>query len=76
MLATAGPRPLILKPSISRIWPIISGALACIECSIQSVIEAGDHWFVLGSVTSLDVRRNGDPMLFYRGCYGGFAEIA
>jgi flavin reductase (DIM6/NTAB) family NADH-FMN oxidoreductase RutF len=55
--------------------PIIANALAHIECRIHSVNEAGDHWFVLGDVLSMDAARDEDPMLFHRGRYGGFAEI-
>jgi flavin reductase (DIM6/NTAB) family NADH-FMN oxidoreductase RutF len=39
------------------------------------VNEAGDHWFVLGEVLSMEASRDEDPMLFHRGRYGGFAEI-
>lgn len=56
--------------------PTIAGALAWIECSIHSVTEAGDHWFVLGNVLGLETSHDGDPMLFHRGRYGGFAELA
>lgn len=56
--------------------PIIAGAIARIECTIHSVIDAGDHWFVLGKVLGLEVTRDEDPMLFHRGRYGGFGELA
>ena len=56
--------------------PTIAGALAWIECSIHSVTEAGDHWFVLGNVLGMETSHAGDPMLFHRGRYGGFAELA
>jgi 3-hydroxy-9,10-secoandrosta-1,3,5(10)-triene-9,17-dione monooxygenase reductase component len=56
--------------------PVIAGSLARIDCDIHAVIDAGDHWFVLGKVLSLEATRNDDPMLFHRGRYGGFAEIA
>ena len=56
--------------------PVIAGSIAQIDCDIHAVIDAGDHWFVVGHVLSLDVLRDGDPMLFYRGRYGGFAELA
>ncbi len=59
-----------------RSLPVIAGAIARIECSIHSVIDAGDHYFVLGNVISLETTRDADPMLFNRGRYGGFAEIA
>lgn len=53
--------------------PVIAGAIARIDCAVHAVIEAGDHWFVLGRVVALEVTRDGDPMLFWRGKYGGFA---
>lgn len=56
--------------------PIIANAIACIECTLHSITDAGDHWFVLGNVLRLETTREGDPMLFYRGRYGGFAEQA
>jgi 3-hydroxy-9,10-secoandrosta-1,3,5(10)-triene-9,17-dione monooxygenase reductase component len=55
--------------------PVIAHAIACIECRIHSVTEAGDHWFVLGEVLSMEATREENPMLFHRGRYGGFAEI-
>lgn len=55
--------------------PIIADAIACIECRLHSVTEAGDHWFVLGEVLRLETTRDEDPMLFHRGRYGGFAEV-
>lgn len=56
--------------------PVIADALATIECTIHSVNEAGDHWFVLGNVLAMEATRHEDPMLFHRGRYGGFAELA
>ena len=55
---------------------VIAGAIARIDCTIHSVIDAGDHYFVLGDVLALAVTRDGDPMLFHRGRYGGFGELA
>lgn len=55
--------------------PVIAGAIARIECTIHSVTEAGDHWFVLGNVLHMEVSRDEDPMLFHKGRYGGFAHI-
>lgn len=55
--------------------PAIAGSIARIECTVRSVTDAGDHWFVLGNVLHLEITRDGDPMLFHRGRYGGFAEL-
>jgi 3-hydroxy-9,10-secoandrosta-1,3,5(10)-triene-9,17-dione monooxygenase reductase component len=59
-----------------RDLPILDEALVAIECRIAWVHEAGDHHFVLGQVQAMEVRRDGDPMLFHRGRYGGFAALA
>ena len=77
-VATRGPEKFagVEYTMTPRKLPVIANSLACIECSIHSVTDAGDHWFVLGHVLSLEVLRDGDPMLFHRGRYGGFAEIA
>lgn len=56
--------------------PLIADAIATIDCNLHSVIEAGDHWFVLGEVLAMEAPRNEDPMLFHKGRYGGFAEMA
>jgi flavin reductase (DIM6/NTAB) family NADH-FMN oxidoreductase RutF len=53
--------------------PMIANAIARIDCDIHAVVDAGDHWFVLGKVLALETVRDDDPMLFYRGRYGGFA---
>jgi flavin reductase (DIM6/NTAB) family NADH-FMN oxidoreductase RutF len=55
--------------------PVIAGALATIECALHSVTDAGDHYFVLGRVLRLEAVREADPMLFFRGRYGGFAGL-
>ena len=54
--------------------PILSGILASIDCTVESVTPAGDHRFVLAQVTSLnttDVTNN--AMIFYKGKVGGVA---
>lgn len=55
--------------------PRIGGALAWIDCAIESVIAAGDHYYVLGRVLDLGSADSADggPLVFYRGGYGRFA---
>ena len=53
--------------------PLLEGVLAWIDCDIESVTEAGDHFFVLGAVRDLGVAEEGSPLLFFRGGYGHFA---
>lgn len=56
--------------------PVLPGVLASIECRIETVLDAGDHWFVLGRVLTLEPRREGEPMIFHRGRYGAFASLS
>lgn len=55
--------------------PLLPNVIAAIECRIHSITDAGDHYFVLGDVLGLEAMREGDPMLFFKGRYGGFADL-
>lgn len=51
--------------------PILDGALAWLDCAIDQVVEAGDHWFVLGLVRELGIAREDAPaMVFFKGKVG------
>lgn len=52
--------------------PLIEGVLAYVDCSIENVIDSGDHWIVIGAVTDLDVLHEGSPLIFFRGGYGRY----
>lgn len=60
------------KPAASGA-PLLDGVLAWIDCDIDSVVEAGDHFCVMGRVRDLAVGHDGAPLLFFRGGYGRFA---
>ncbi|WP_072686917.1 3-hydroxy-9,10-secoandrosta-1,3,5(10)-triene-9,17-dione monooxygenase reductase subunit [Rhodococcus marinonascens] len=51
--------------------PILTGSLAHVDCSVESVHDGGDHWVVFGRVSSLSEIREERPLLFYRGQYSG-----
>lgn len=55
--------------------PLLPDVIVAIECRIHSITDAGDHHFVLGQVLGLEAKREGDPMLFFKGRYGGFADL-
>lgn len=57
----------------SRGVPLLDGVVAQIECRVHDVIEAGDHYIVLGHVLDLSADSTRDPMLFFQSGYGGFA---
>lgn len=48
--------------------PLLDGVIASIDCEIESETVAGDHFFVLGRVVSLQHTDNAkDAMVFFRG---------
>ncbi|GAA1545083.1 hypothetical protein GCM10009678_29630 [Actinomadura kijaniata] len=53
--------------------PVIEGALAWIEVSVEQEHVAGDHVIVVARVRALDKHHEGEPLLFYKGGYGRFA---
>ena len=53
--------------------PILNGVVAWIDCDIDSVTEAGDHYIVVGRVREMAVADGRSPLLFFRGGYGGFS---
>ena len=56
--------------------PVIDGVAAWIDCTIDRVDEAGDHWFVLGRIQQMGVEREDTgPLLFFRGAYGEFSRF-
>ena len=54
--------------------PVLDGAVAWIDCDIHDVIEAGDHYIVLGRVRDLAATGEQSPLLFFRGGYGSFTS--
>jgi flavin reductase (DIM6/NTAB) family NADH-FMN oxidoreductase RutF/DNA-binding IclR family transcriptional regulator len=56
--------------------PIIDGVVAWIDCDLDKVEEAGDHYIVLGRVRQLDVEDPSLPLLFFQGGYGRFAPLS
>ncbi|GAB2853570.1 hypothetical protein GCM10027176_65390 [Actinoallomurus bryophytorum] len=54
--------------------PVIDGALAWLECSVEAEHAAGDHMIVVARVHHLDRHHDGDPLVFYKGSYGSFGD--
>ena len=52
--------------------PLLDGVLGWVDCTIHAVHEAGDHYVVIGKVQDLGFGDVEDPLLFYRGRYGGY----
>ena len=49
--------------------PLLDDAIAWLDCTLDRVVEIGDHWLVVGAVEALDRRDAGTPLLFFRGGY-------
>lgn len=48
--------------------PILTEALASLECRVVQQVQAGTHWVVIGEVQQV-VCRSGEPLLYYNGAY-------
>jgi len=48
--------------------PVLHGALAYLECRLQTAQDAGDHTIFIAEVEDVVVRE-GDPLLYFRGAY-------
>ena len=51
--------------------PRLTGSLAWLDCTVENVHEEGDHWLVTAKVEVAETNE-GEPLLFYRGGFGGF----
>lgn len=56
--------------------PILTGCVAWIDCVIQDIADAGDHFLVIGRVDGLQVASPAMPLLFFQGGYGRFSTAS
>ncbi len=52
-----------------RGMPRLEGTVGWVDCSVQDVHEAGDHYLVIGRVEDLGQGDAADPLLFHQGSY-------
>jgi flavin reductase (DIM6/NTAB) family NADH-FMN oxidoreductase RutF len=52
--------------------PVISDGLAWIDCAIDTIHEAGDHYIVIGHVLALGATQREGPLIFFQGGFGRF----
>ena len=50
--------------------PVLEDALAWLDCEVTEVHEGGDHSIVMGEVVACGARE-GEPLVFFRGGFGG-----
>ena len=51
--------------------PLLTDALASLECEIVAEHPAGDHWIVVGRVDDLRISPIKDPLVFFAGAFSG-----
>lgn len=56
--------------------PIIDGAVAYIDCDVETVHEAGDHYIVIGRVRELDRGDPAMPLVFLHSAYGRITPLS
>jgi 3-hydroxy-9,10-secoandrosta-1,3,5(10)-triene-9,17-dione monooxygenase reductase component len=49
--------------------PLLTDALASLECEIVAEHPTGDHWIVVGRVDNLHILPIKDPLIFYAGAF-------
>ncbi len=49
--------------------PLLTDALATLECEIVAEHPAGDHWIVLGRVDDLRISPINEPLVFFAGAF-------
>ncbi|MEM1402176.1 MAG: flavin reductase family protein [Pseudomonadota bacterium] len=49
--------------------PLIDGAIAAFECTLERVLEGGDHTILLGRVTAVHDAPGQEPLVFFAGKY-------
>lgn len=53
--------------------PLLEGALAWLDCTLEQTVEAGDHTILIGRVEAADTRHGGAPLVYFQGRYGTLA---
>jgi 3-hydroxy-9,10-secoandrosta-1,3,5(10)-triene-9,17-dione monooxygenase reductase component len=54
--------------------PLIAGAMAWVDCSLEREVDGGDHTIVIARVTDLSAHRDAPPLLFYRSSFERLAQ--
>ena len=54
--------------------PLLTDALAFLECEIVAEHPTGDHWIVVGHVHALHTSPSKDPLVFFAGEFGALQQ--
>ncbi|MFJ8927566.1 flavin reductase family protein [Streptomyces sp. NPDC102364] len=52
--------------------PVLDGVVGWVDCTIEKVVELGDHYLVVGRAVHLRTESETTPLLFFRGDYGDY----
>ena len=64
------------RPAPTTGAPLLPGCIGWVDCITEQEVESGDHWIVVGRVVGIEIERETEPLVFFRGGYGSFAPIA
>ena len=56
--------------------PLLTDALASLECEIVAEHTTGDHWIVVGRVDALRTSPMRDPLVFFAGAFGALQHLS
>jgi flavin reductase (DIM6/NTAB) family NADH-FMN oxidoreductase RutF len=54
--------------------PLLTDALASLECELVAEHTAGDHWIVVGHVDALQTSSDKDPLVFFAGEFAALQQ--
>ena len=54
--------------------PLLTNALAALECELVAEHPTGDHWIVVGRVDCLHTSPSYDPLVFFAGAFGALKQ--
>ena len=54
--------------------PLLTNALAALECELVAEHPTGDHWIVVGRVDGLHTSPSDDPLVFFAGAFGALKQ--
>ena len=60
------------EPGADRFAEPLRDPLAVIECDLEAEHPGGDHSIVVGRVRDVRIRRDGEPLVYFAGGFGGF----
>jgi flavin reductase ActVB len=55
--------------------PVVAGAIAHIDCVVEDSVPAGDHTIFIGAVSSVLVRDDDQPLIYYSRNYHRLSEL-